>query len=125
MPPPPLTRLRKLCLALDDATEKASWGEPTFRVNNKVFAMFASAKNHHGKGRDSVWLNSDALSQALLIKKNPKRFFSPPYAGPYGWIGVRLDGRVNWKELTILIEGAYEMTAAKGKKRSGARRKAR
>jgi len=113
MPPSPLTRIRKLCLALPETHEKRAWGEPTFRVNNKVFAMFASAANHHGAGHDSVWLMSDHISQGMLIKKNSKRFFSPPYAGPYGWIGVRLDGRVSWREVNALVEGAYEMAVAK------------
>ena len=31
MPPRPLTRLRKLCLALPEAHEVEAWGEPTFR----------------------------------------------------------------------------------------------
>ena len=50
MPPSPLTRLRKLCLALPDAHEVEAWGEPTFRVRNKLFAMFAAPNNHHGGG---------------------------------------------------------------------------
>ena len=116
MPPSPIARLRKLCLSLPDTTEKKAWGEPTFRVRERVFAMFASAENHHGKGHPSVWLNSDHVSQSMLVKKNPKRYFVPPYAGPYGWIGVRLDARPNWRELKVLIEGAYELSAAKAKK---------
>lgn len=43
MPPSPLSRLRKLCLALPEAHEVEAWGEPTFRVKNKMFAMYASA----------------------------------------------------------------------------------
>ena len=38
----PLTRVRKLCLALPEAHEVEAWGEPTFRVKNKLFAMYAS-----------------------------------------------------------------------------------
>ena len=37
----PLPKLRKLCLALPEAHEVEAWGEPTFRVKNKLFAMFA------------------------------------------------------------------------------------
>ncbi len=47
-PPRPLTRLRKLCLALPEAHEVEAWGEPTFRVRNKLFAMYASSGNHMG-----------------------------------------------------------------------------
>lgn len=32
-------RLRKICLALPEATEKEAWGDPTFRVRDRIFAM--------------------------------------------------------------------------------------
>src|SRR5688500_20303838 len=50
----PLTRLRPLCLGFPDAHEVEAWGEPTFRVRNKLFAMF-SGSGHHGAGRSAVW----------------------------------------------------------------------
>jgi hypothetical protein len=59
--PSPLIRLRKLCLGLPEAHEVEAWGEPTFRVRNKLFAMYAAANNHHGGGRPAA----------------PKRFFVP------------------------------------------------
>ena len=49
----PLSRVRKICLALPEATEKVAWGEPTWRVRDKLFAMFAN--NHHGDGRIALW----------------------------------------------------------------------
>ena len=39
MPVDPLIRLRALCLALPESSEKLAWGEPTFRVRNKIFAF--------------------------------------------------------------------------------------
>ena len=45
--PSPLPRLRKLCLALPEAYEKVSHGEPTFWAGKKMFASFADATNHH------------------------------------------------------------------------------
>jgi hypothetical protein len=118
MPASPLTRLRKMCLALPDAHEVEAWGEPTFRVNNKLFAMYAHANNHHGAGHHAVWVKSTPLNQGFMIAANPKRYFSPPYVGPSGWVGVRLDGRVNWKELADVLRDAYDMTASKIKKRA-------
>jgi hypothetical protein len=36
----PITaRLRRLCLALPEAAEKETWGDPTFRVRDRIFAM--------------------------------------------------------------------------------------
>ena len=116
MPPSPLARLRKICLALPGAHEVEAWGEPTFRVSNKLFAMYAHANNHHGAGHHAVWVKSTAINQSLMIGANPKRFFSPPYVGVGGWVGVRLDGRVNWKDLADILKDGYELTAAKIKR---------
>jgi hypothetical protein len=116
MPPSPLARIRKIALALPDAHEVEAWGEPTFRVKNKLFAMYAAANNHHGAGHHAVWLNCTRVNQSLMIGANPKRYFSPPYVGPGGWVGVRLDGRVNWKELADVMRDAYEITLSKLKR---------
>jgi len=116
MPPSPLSRIRKIALALPDAHEVEAWGEPTFRLSNKLFAMYAHANNHHGAGHHAVWVKSTPINQSLMIGANPKRFFSPPYVGVGGWVGVRLDGRVNWKELADILEDGYELTAAKIKR---------
>jgi hypothetical protein len=51
----PLERLRSICLGFPEAHEVEAWGEPTFRVRNKMVAMYASAASHHGGGRPDVW----------------------------------------------------------------------
>ncbi len=111
MPPRPLTRLRKLCLALPEAHEVEAWGEPTFRVRNKLFAMYASADTHHGGGRPAVWCKAGPGNQDLLVRAAPDRFFVPPYVGPSGWVGVWLDGDVDRDELAELLRDAYKLTA--------------
>ena len=78
MPPSVLTRLRKMALALPEAHEVAAWGSPTFRVKNKLFAMFASANDHHGSGRNGVWVKATKVNQELMLVHAPKRFFCPP-----------------------------------------------
>jgi hypothetical protein len=113
MPPRPLTRLRKLCLALPEAHEVEAWGEPTFRVRNKMFAMYASAVNHHGNGRHAVWLKATLDEQARMIQAAPECFFKPPYVGPSGWIGVWLDGGVEWDDLAEFLRDAYRLVAPK------------
>ncbi|MFN2400131.1 MAG: MmcQ/YjbR family DNA-binding protein, partial [Gemmatimonadaceae bacterium] len=84
----PLERLRKLCVALPEAHEVEAWGEPTFRVRNKMFAMYASSNNHHGGGRPGVWCKSTHLIQDMLVHVEPDRYFVPPYVGPSGWVGI-------------------------------------
>jgi hypothetical protein len=113
MPPRPLTRLRKLCLALPEAHEVEAWGEPTFRVRNKLFAMYADAGNHHGDGRAAVWCKAAPGNQGLMVRAAPDRFFVPPYVGPSGWIGVYLDRGADWDELAELLRDAYRLTAPK------------
>ena len=109
----PLARLRKLCLALPEAHEVEAWGEPTFRVRNKLFAMYAHANNHHGGGRSGVWIKAAPGNQDLMVRTAPDRFFVPPYVGPSGWIGVWLDRGVDWDELRELLRDAYGLTAPK------------
>jgi hypothetical protein len=107
----PLSRLRALCLALPEAHEVVAWSEPTFRVRNKMFAMYASAASHHGKGRTGVWCNCTPLEQDLLLRAEPDRFFKPPYVGPGGWIGVYLDRRPRWTVVADIVREAYRLTA--------------
>ena len=109
----PLSRLRKLCLAFPEAHEVEAWGEPTFRVRNKLFAMFAGAHNHHGNGANAVWCKAAPGNQELMVRDAPDRFFVPPYVGPSGWIGIRLDGGVNWQEVEELLQDSYRLVAPK------------
>jgi hypothetical protein len=113
MPPRHFNRLRKLGLALPDAHEQVAWSEPTFRVRNKLFAMYASAETHHGGGRPAVWINAAPENQAMLVRSHPDRFFIPPYVGPKGWIGVWLDGSPDWTELNELLTDGWRRTAPK------------
>jgi predicted DNA-binding protein (MmcQ/YjbR family) len=109
----PLPRLRRLCLALPEAHEVVAWGEPTFRVRNKMFATFASASNHHGRGRHAAWVKALSVNQDLLVRSAPERVFVPPYVGPSGWIGMYLDEVVDWVEVARLLREGYRLVAPK------------
>lgn len=111
--PRALARLRRLCLALPEAHEVEAWGEPTFRVRNKLFAMYADASNHHGDGRPAVWCKAAPGNQRVMMQAAPDRFFVPPYVGPSGWIGIWLDGAADWTELAELLRDAYRLRAPK------------
>lgn len=110
----PLARLRRIIKAFPDAHEVEAWGEPTFRVNNKLFAMYASGGTHHAEV-DSVWIKATPVNQGFIIASNPKRYFLPPYVGTSGWFGAKLEGRVNWTEIAELLGDAYELTVVKKK----------
>jgi predicted DNA-binding protein (MmcQ/YjbR family) len=111
--PSMLERVRKICLALPEAHEVEAWGEPTFRVRNKLFAMFAASDNHHGGGRPSLWIKSTHVNQDLLIRSDADRFFSPPYVGPSGWVGMYLDRKPDLAILADIVRDAYCLTAPK------------
>ena len=107
MTPEALAELRKICLALPQAIEKQTWGNPTFRVRDKIFAMI-----HAVNGRLGVWCKAPRGAQAILVEAAPDRFFSPPYVGAKGWIGIWLDDP-DWTEVADLIARSYTMTAPK------------
>jgi hypothetical protein len=108
--PKHLKRARAICLALPEATEKVAWGAPTFRVRDKLFAMYV--ENHHGDGRIALWCHAPKGAQEVLVGSEPKRFFKPPYVGPRGWIGVHMQTNSD-AEIAALVRDAYCMVAPK------------
>lgn len=112
MPENAIDRIRRICLALPEAHEQEAWGEPTFRVRRKIFAMYASADNHHGGGTSSLWCNAPLGVQQMLMNAEPAVYFSPPYVGVKGWIGIRLEP-VDDEELSELVVQSYCMVAPK------------
>lgn len=105
----PLERLRALCLALPETTERVSHGEPTWFVRDKkVFATFA---NHHHDDRLAFWCAAGPGTQEELITADPEQFFRPPYVGGRGWLGVWLDVKVDWTEIGELVTDAYRLIA--------------
>ena len=108
-----LARLRKLCLAFPEAHEVEAWSEPTFRVKNKLFAMHAASETHHGAGRECVWIKSAHVTQDMLVRADPKRYFVPPYVGKSGWVGAYIDRGADWEIVADLLRDAYRLTAPK------------
>ncbi len=107
----PQERLRRLCLALPEVTERLSHGEPTWFVRGKkVFVTFA---NHHHDDRVAFWCAAPAGAQAALVTEAPERYFVPPYVGGRGWLGVYLDVPVDWTEIAEVVSDAYREIAPK------------
>ncbi|WP_254070207.1 MmcQ/YjbR family DNA-binding protein [Acidisphaera sp. L21] len=105
---PPIDRLRPICLALPDATERETWEAPNFRVREKIFAMVS-----HRDGRPAVWLKAPPGSQRILVTTDPARFFAPPYLGPKGWVAMWLDQKPDWAEVESLVRRSYRLVAPK------------
>jgi hypothetical protein len=105
-----LVRLRSICLALPETSERPSHGAPTFFVRGKrAFLMVMT--NHHGDGRFAIWCAAPTGMQQMLVEADPERFFVPPYVGHRGWLGVRLDRDVDWDEVAGIAEDAYAQVA--------------
>jgi hypothetical protein len=101
-----LRRIRKVCLALPEVSERLSHGEPTFFIRGKrAFVMMVD--NHHGDGRFAIWCAAPEGMQQMLVEADPERFFVPPYVGHRGWLGFRLDRQFDEDELAGIVEDAY------------------
>ncbi len=105
-----LARLRAICLALPETSERLSHGAPTFFVRGKrAFVMVLT--NFHGDGRFALWCAAPEGMQDMLVDADPERFFVPPYVGHRGWLGVRLDRGLHWNEIAGIAEDAYAEVA--------------
>ena len=100
-----LAKVRKLCSALPDVTERASHSAPAFLVGKKMFAYFLN--NHHGDGRLALWCGVPDGMQRALVDSDPDAYFVPPYVGPSGWVGVRLDRSLPWPQIASVLEAAH------------------
>jgi hypothetical protein len=69
--------------------------------------------DHHGDGILGIWAPAFPGVQQELVETEPDRFFRPPYVGPSGWIGVRLDRDVDWDEVDAILHDAYRKVAPK------------
>jgi predicted DNA-binding protein (MmcQ/YjbR family) len=99
-----LDRLREICLALPEAEERETWGEPTMRVRGKIFAFPRETQ---------LTVKADAAERESLLAD--ERFFLPPYVGGKGWVGLRLDPGLepDWVEVRELVVTSYRLIAPK------------
>ncbi len=110
-----------ICLSFPESEEFLSHGAPNFRVKKgKIFALFADS--HHGDAIASIWLNAPPGAQAAWVEEagsaaktkktgTQPNYFIPPYLGPRGWLGVRLDKELPWTHIYDLVHEAYLHTA--------------
>lgn len=105
-PAPARERLRRISMSLPEATEVEAWGDPTYRVRNKIFSM------EKGTGTE-VWIKGAPGAQEAMLATAPDCYFVPPYVGSKGWIGARLAAVADWDELTDLIYESYCLIAPK------------
>jgi len=100
-------QLRAICLALPQASEVETRRGPSYRVEEKIFA-----NERRQDGRLSVWGKAPPGSQAMLLAADPDRFFSPPYYGSKGWVGMRLDNEPDWSEVAAFVKRSYGLVVS-------------
>jgi hypothetical protein len=108
--PAALARVRALCAGLPGLAEKTSWGAPTLRAGEKMFAMLVV--HHHDDPRVALWCAAPPGAQAQLVERAPERVFVPPYVGYKGWIGLDLAANDD-TELAYHLRLAYRQVAPK------------
>lgn len=103
-----LGSLRTICFDLPEAEEGETWEKPNFWVRDKIFTMCWNQG-----GRTSVSCKAPPGSQTILIGADPERYFSPPYVGSKGWVGMWPDAGVDWTKVAFIFNRSYRMTAPK------------
>lgn len=100
-------------MALPEVTERLSHGAPTWFVRGKSVFVTCWADGHHAEAFPHLWCAAPPGAQAEMVEAEPERFFRPPYVGGRGWLGVRLDGPVDWDEIAEVCREAYRVIAPK------------
>jgi hypothetical protein len=106
-----LARLSEICAALPESTCERESRHATFRVRKKVYAYFLD--NHHGDGNIAACVKVSKPSNKALAAKDPKRFFVPAYIGARGYVGMRLDKRVDWTDVAERVTASWRSVAPK------------
>ncbi|MEY2570421.1 MAG: hypothetical protein QOE63_771 [Acidimicrobiaceae bacterium] len=106
-----VARVRKICMALPEVTERPSHSAPTFFVRGKSSFVQLWEHGHHDNQFPHLWCAAPPGVQSELIEAEPARFFRPPYVGGRGWLGVRLDVELDWDEVAQICEDAYRVVA--------------
>jgi hypothetical protein len=109
----PLIRVREICLRFPETTERLSHGSPTWFIRDRTSFVTFLVDGHHNNQFPHLWCAAPPGAQVELIAANPDRFFRPPYVGHRGWLGVRMDGKIDWAETAELCEDAYRAVAGK------------
>ena len=98
-------------MALPGATERTSHGAPAFFAGKQFVMLWPDG--HHDHDFPHLWCAAPPGAQDGMIATDPDRFFRPPYVGGRGWIGVRLDGRIDQEELAEICAEAFRTVAPK------------
>jgi predicted DNA-binding protein (MmcQ/YjbR family) len=101
-----LDHMRAICLALPDTKETLTWGQPHFRVGEKIFAGCGEEKGRVVIGFKLDMDHADAIIQDA-------RFWRAPYVGHKGWVSMDASAVDDWKKVRPLVLESYRLIAPK------------
>ncbi len=101
-----LKKMRAICLALPDTKETPTWGQPHFRVGEKIFAGLGEAAGVVTAGFKLELDHADAMVRR-------RGFSRAPYVGHKGWVSADVEVVTDWGELRHLIHESYRLIAPK------------
>ncbi len=101
-----LTRIRRICLSLPDTKETITWGEPHFRVGDKIFVGCSEER------ATSVISFKLEMKHAAAVVKQPN-FWPAPYVGHKGWVSMDTSDVLDWDNVRGLILQSYRLIAPK------------
>ncbi|WP_368039846.1 MmcQ/YjbR family DNA-binding protein [Sphingomonas bacterium] len=107
-----LERLRAIALALPQAAEKVSHGQPVFFIEKgKLFAQYWH--DHHHDGASAVMVKLSGIEeQRMLIAIDPELYYRPAYIGASGWIAIRTDvDATDWDLIAGKVEASWQTVA--------------
>lgn len=107
-----LKRLRAICTSFPEVSERLSHGAPSFFIREKK-TLCMLVDDHHGDDILGIWCPAFPGVQEEMVAAEPDRFYRPPYVGPSGWLGVRLDRDVDWDEVREILTDSYRKVAPK------------
>jgi predicted DNA-binding protein (MmcQ/YjbR family) len=101
-----LSRLREACLGLPEVRETIKWGHSSFEAGKKMFAVLDCYE-----GRPCIAFRASVECRLVLLAD--ERFFEAPYAARHGWVCLRTDSRLSWREVETLVRESYRLVALK------------
>src|SRR5678815_2971175 len=102
-----LKRISDICLSLPDTKLTMTWGQPHFRVGDKIFCGYGEEK-----GRYTIGFKLEMEHADILVRNDP-RFTRAPYVGHKGWVSMDAKGIRNWDEVRKLVMESYRLIAPK------------
>lgn len=102
----PARAIRDIALGFPEATERETWGHPTYRVRDKIFVSYGVDDD----GRSQLTMKAAPGEQESLLAEG-EPFFLPKYVGSKGWVGIHIDDETDWREVAELVADSYREIA--------------